>query len=91
MSDDFDAEEYREAMEASHQKYVPPRQIHQWEWMKISHALTEVEESEADAGRPIGNHYKLAKVLREILGVVVNKENMKEIARDVLDYAYIPD
>ena len=36
------------------------------QWDKVAERLTAVEESEADFGRPIGNHYKPQLVLYEL-------------------------
>ena len=36
------------------------------QWDRVTQALAAVEESEADFGRPIGNHYKLQLVLYEL-------------------------
>jgi hypothetical protein len=53
--------------------------------------LMAVEEAEADFGRPIGEHYKLAQLIDKLLNVHVNKENMKQVAQEALDLGYDPD
>ena len=59
-------------------------------WQKLHDALVAVEESEADFGRPIGNHYKLQLVLYELgCGLIHDKQKMKRIAQEILDNGYI--
>ena len=60
------------------------------EWNKVHEALIAVEESEADFGRPIGNHYKLQLVLYELgSGLIHDKKEMKRIAQEIIDNGYI--
>jgi len=67
------------------------RKLKQSEWNELYTQLMAVEEAEADFGRPIGEHYKLANLLDKLLNIHVNKENMKQIAQEVLDNGYDPD
>ena len=67
------------------------RKLKQSEWSQLYMQLTAVEEAEADFGRPIGEHYKLANLIARFLNVHANKENMKQIAQEVLDNGYDPD
>ena len=53
--------------------------------------LMAVEEAESDFGRPIGEHYKLAALIDKLLNIHVDKENMKQVAQEVLDNGYDPD
>jgi hypothetical protein len=56
----------------------------------VHEALIAVEESEADFGRPIGNHYKLQLVLYELgCGLIHDKKEMKRIAQEIIDNGYI--
>jgi hypothetical protein len=60
------------------------------QWDKVVERLTAVEESEADFGRPIGNHYKLQLVLYELgYGLIHDKKEMKRIAQEIIDNGYI--
>jgi len=60
------------------------------QWNKVHDALIAVEESEADFGRPIGNHYKLQLVLYELgYGLIHDKKEMKRIAQEIIDNGYI--
>ncbi|MCI0554895.1 MAG: hypothetical protein L0287_28430, partial [Anaerolineae bacterium] len=60
------------------------------QWNKVHEALIAVEESEADFGRPIGNHYKLQLVLYELgCGLIHDKKEMKRIAQEIIDNGYI--
>lgn len=60
------------------------------QWDKVNDALIAVEESEADFGRPIGNHYKLQLVLYELgYGLTHDKKEMKRIAQEIIDNGYI--
>ena len=67
------------------------RRLKQSEWNELFQQLMAVEEAEADFGRPIGEHYKLANLLDRLFNVHVNKENMKQVAQEALDYGYDPD
>jgi len=59
-------------------------------WNKVHEDLIAVEESEADFGRPIGNHYKLQLVLYELgCGLIHDKKEMKRIAQEIIDNGYI--
>ena len=60
------------------------------QWDKVAERLAAVEESEADLGRPIGNHYKLQLVLYELgYGLTHDKKEMKRIAQEIIDNGYI--
>jgi hypothetical protein len=60
------------------------------EWNKVHDALIAVEESEADFGRPIGNHYKLQLVLYQLgYGLIHDKKEMKRVAQEIVDNGYI--
>jgi hypothetical protein len=60
------------------------------QWDKVAESLAAVEESEADLGRPIGNHYKLQLVLYELgYGLTHDKKEMKRIAQEIIDNGYI--
>ena len=67
------------------------RKLTQSEWNQLYMQLMAVEEAEADFGRPIGEHYKLAELIDKLLNVHVNKENMKQVAQEALDRGYDPD
>ena len=67
------------------------RKLKQSEWNQLYMQLMAVEEAEADFGRPIGEHYNLANLIARLLNVRANKEDMKQIAQEVLDNGYDPD
>jgi hypothetical protein len=67
------------------------QKLKQSEWNQLYVQLMAVEEAEADFGRPIGEHYKLAQLIDKLLNVHVNKENMKQVAQEALDRGYDPD
>ena len=60
------------------------RRLKQSEWNELFQQLMAVEEAEADFGRPIGEHYKLANLLDRLFNVHVNKENMTQTDQEKL-------
>lgn len=59
------------------------------QWKKLSDQCDATNEAEQDFGRPIGEHYKLQKVIHEI-GLTYNGDKylMTRWAQKILDEGY---
>jgi len=68
------------------------RKLKRREYDELEQALLDVEEAEADFGRPAGNHYKLMQLLHRLFGLMhLDKIEMKRVAQEAINNGFEPD